>query len=143
MRWAMIKPLLSFFGVVLCAICLAPSASGQTAPTLHEHGYASVANAAATPSGTTVTFAFGSPFSGISAGSTLSVGWLHHHEVAPVGDTCPPDLDNDGMVATSDLLLLLADFGCVFDCSSDINGDGIVSSSDLLVLLAAYGDFCN
>jgi hypothetical protein len=52
-------------------------------------------------------------------------------------------LDNDGMVATSDLLLLLADFGCVSNCSSDISGDGIVSSSDLLVLLAAYGDFCN
>lgn len=138
----MIKSIL-LVGCWALAMLMTLSASGQTAPTLHEHGTASVATAAATPDGTTVTLAFGSPFAGLSAGSTLSVGWLHHHELTPVGETCPADLDNDGMVATSDLLMLLADFGCVANCTNDINGDGMVSSSDLLVLLAAYGDFCN
>lgn len=139
----MIKQYLSFFGVATLALWLMSSASAQTAPTLHEHGFATVASGGSTASGETVTFAFGTPFAGLSASGMLSVGWLHHHGVAAVGDSCPADLDNDGMVATSDLLLLLADFGCVSNCSSDISGDGIVSSSDLLVLLAAYGDFCN
>jgi hypothetical protein len=54
-------------------------------------------------------------------------------------DCCPWDLDGDLDVSTSDLLLLLGNWGGVG--VGDINGDGIVSTSDLLALVAHWG-FC-
>ena len=53
-----------------------------------------------------------------------------------------PDIDNDGMVGTSDLLLLLAAWGPCADCDNcpaDLDGDCIVGTSDLLMLLAQWG----
>lgn len=121
-------------------LLLGSAATAQTTgPTLHEHGMSCATPSGTLDSGESVTLAFGVPFSGAVAWG--AVGWLHHHP--PIaGNDCPPDLDNDGVVATSDLLLLLADFGCTNSCAADINGDGLVSSADLLSLLAAYGDFC-
>ena len=57
--------------------------------------------------------------------------------------SCPEDLNNNGMVEVSDVLLLLSDFGCNTECSvADINGDGSVSVADVLLLLAAFGEAC-
>ena len=42
----------------------------------------------------------------------------------------------------ADVLLLLAEFGCVVDCSADIDEDNTVSVSDLLFLLSNYGLVC-
>ena len=50
--------------------------------------------------------------------------------------TCS-DLNGDGTVNVSDLLMLLAAYGQ--DASGDTNGDGATDVSDLLALLAAYG----
>lgn len=59
----------------------------------------------------------------------------------PVG--CAEDLNGNGMVEVSDVLILLADFGCEAECSvADINGDGMVSVADVLLLLAAFGEEC-
>lgn len=59
---------------------------------------------------------------------------------------CPvciaPDLNCDGVVDVSDLLLLLAAWGqCPTgeDCPADMNGDGVVDVSDLLILLSMWG----
>ncbi len=54
------------------------------------------------------------------------------------------DLDGDGMVAISDLLILLAAWGlceepCPPTCLGDLNGDCTVGISDLLELLANWG----
>jgi hypothetical protein len=50
------------------------------------------------------------------------------------------DLDDDGMVGTSDLLALLGAWGpCPEDCPADLDGDGEVATSDLLILLANWG----
>lgn len=52
------------------------------------------------------------------------------------------DLNGDGVVDVSDLLILLAAWGpCPRsgDCPADLNGDGSVDVSDLLVLLANWG----
>lgn len=52
------------------------------------------------------------------------------------------DLDNDGSVGTSDLLLLLSDWGPCDDCEacpSDLDHDCQVGLSDLLALLANWG----
>ena len=53
------------------------------------------------------------------------------------------DLDQDGFVAISDLLLLLGDFGCSDACVGDVDGDGMVTVADLLGgILAAFGEAC-
>ncbi|MCH8821869.1 MAG: hypothetical protein IH984_00020 [Planctomycetes bacterium] len=52
------------------------------------------------------------------------------------------DLDGDGVVGTSDLLILFANWGpCPpkGDCPADLDGDGSVNTSDLLELFANWG----
>ena len=50
------------------------------------------------------------------------------------------DIDGDGSVGTSDLLILLAQWGpCPPECFGDLNADGLVSTADLLELLSAWG----
>jgi hypothetical protein len=56
------------------------------------------------------------------------------------GIPCPWDLDGNGTVGVSDLLLLLMNFGpCGDECDADFNEDGVVSAADLLELLANFG----
>ena len=54
----------------------------------------------------------------------------------------PADLDGDGSVGFSDLLILLASWGTCPSppdpCVADINDDGSVGFGDLLILLAAW-----
>ena len=53
---------------------------------------------------------------------------------------CPEDVNGDCIVNTSDLLLLLADWGCSGSmCPGDVDGDGDTDTSDLLALLAGWG----
>ena len=54
----------------------------------------------------------------------------------------PADLDGDGSVGVSDLLILLGDWGrCPpkRDCPADLNGDGSVGVAYLLILLGNWG----
>jgi Putative metal-binding motif len=53
-----------------------------------------------------------------------------------------PDLNSDGMIAVADLLLFAEDYGCAGICLADFNNDLIVSTSDLLILLTAFGTYC-
>jgi hypothetical protein len=55
--------------------------------------------------------------------------------IAPIGD-----LDGDGLVRTSDLLLLLAAWGACppVDCPADLDGNGVVGTGDLLLLLGNW-----
>ena len=49
------------------------------------------------------------------------------------------DLDCDGFIGVSDLLGLLADFGCASDCgASDLDQDGSVNVADILGLLSLF-----
>ncbi len=48
------------------------------------------------------------------------------------------DLNDDGAVGTTDLLILLATWGCT-ECAADFDCDGIVSVGDLLILLGNWG----
>ena len=52
---------------------------------------------------------------------------------------CLWDLDANGSVGASDLLLLLASWGPCKGCDADFDGDGTVGASDLLELLANWG----
>lgn len=57
--------------------------------------------------------------------------------------SCNADLNNDGTVNITDVLIFTSKFGCTFDCGpSDINDDGAVNITDLLLLLTDYGDVC-
>ena len=52
------------------------------------------------------------------------------------------DVDGDGSVGASDLLILLASWGpCPpkGECTADLNNDGSVGAADLLILLANWG----
>ncbi len=56
---------------------------------------------------------------------------------------CPGDLDGDGQVAVTDVLLFLSDFGCAVDpCVGDSNGDGQTNVEDLLLMLSYFGSIC-
>ncbi len=53
---------------------------------------------------------------------------------------CPADLNDDGSVGVSDLLILLGFWGpCWPVCLGDLDGDGDVGVKDLLALLANWG----
>ncbi len=57
------------------------------------------------------------------------------------GPGIPGDVDNDGLVGTSDLLLLLGAWGTCPPkgaCAADLDGDGIVGTTDLLILLGNW-----
>jgi len=73
------------------------------------------------------------------AGSGVSVEIDALSKVTPIA--LLGDLNGDGVVNVSDLLILLGAWGPVepggFD--ADLNGDGVVNVSDLLILLANWG----
>lgn len=51
----------------------------------------------------------------------------------------PGDLNGDGTVNVSDLLMLLGAWGTCDGCPADLNGDGFVNVADMLALLAEWG----
>ena len=55
---------------------------------------------------------------------------------------CPLDLNSNGYVEVSDLLMILSDFGCAVDCVSDVNGDDAVTVADVLLILSSFGNPC-
>lgn len=57
-------------------------------------------------------------------------------------DTCFGDVDGDNSVTVSDLLEILAEFGCTEGCTTDVSGDGATTVADLLELLSVFGSFC-
>ena len=55
---------------------------------------------------------------------------------------CSEDLDGDGVIATSDVILILTEFGCSANCAFDLDGDGTVGVSDVLSVLSRFGEIC-
>jgi len=55
---------------------------------------------------------------------------------------CLVDFDNSGVVAFSDLVVLLSEFGCTANCSYDLDFDGAVGYSDLVIFLGLFGGLC-
>ena len=52
---------------------------------------------------------------------------------------CNADLDDDGQVGTSDLLVLFSFWGHCEGCIADLDGDGSVTTHDLLELFSGWG----
>lgn len=61
---------------------------------------------------------------------------------APASCYCLTDLSGNGLTEVQDLLLILADFGCLTGCSGDANGDGASNVEDVLAVLSAFGGSC-
>ena len=57
---------------------------------------------------------------------------------------CPADINGNGAIEVSDVLLVLSDFGCATDCNSstDLDGDGSITVADVLTVLSAFGEDC-
>mgnify|MGYP002528666899 CR=1 FL=1 len=58
-----------------------------------------------------------------------------------VADVCPidcPDINGDGIVNVSDLLIVIGYWGTI-DSPADVNEDGIVDVSDLLIVIGNWG----
>lgn len=55
---------------------------------------------------------------------------------------CPGDYNLDNQVSVSDLLVILFDYGCAFNCAADMDGDGAVAVGDMLLFLSAFGMPC-
>ena len=57
---------------------------------------------------------------------------------------CPDgaDFNQDGVIGTSEVLVMLAAFGDVTTGPEDLNGDGMVNVGDVLVLLGSFGMVC-
>ncbi len=72
----------------------------------------------------------------ITLGMLCDMGWCADEEI------CLGDFDNDGQVATSDLLIFLSQFGCTGDCETDLTGSGVVGTEDLLLFLSIFGNQC-
>lgn len=56
---------------------------------------------------------------------------------------CFGDVDGDCHVGTSDILVILSNYGCEFCTEGDIDLDHMVTSNDLLHLLNVYGNSCD
>ena len=58
-------------------------------------------------------------------------------------NSCPEDINGDGLVAVDDILILLSAFGCTgTGCTGDIDMDGVVGVSDILDVLGAFSTSC-
>jgi hypothetical protein len=57
-------------------------------------------------------------------------------------EVCQGDFDLDNSIATSDLLMILAWFGCQNDCLVDLNYDGATNTLDMLLFLPLYDENC-
>lgn len=57
--------------------------------------------------------------------------------------TCPGDLNGDGIVGGSDLLVFLSFYAGPCDCEVDYNEDQLVTIEDLLTFLSYYGTSCD
>ncbi|MBL7942093.1 MAG: hypothetical protein JNM00_04970, partial [Flavobacteriales bacterium] len=58
-------------------------------------------------------------------------------------NSCAGDFNFDGVINVSDLLLFMANYGCLSGCGPyDFTGDGVVNVNDLLIFMAVYGTSC-
>jgi hypothetical protein len=57
---------------------------------------------------------------------------------------CPADINGNGAIEVSDVLLVLSDFGCATGCNpaTDLDGDGSITVADVLAVLSAFGENC-
>ena len=73
-----------------------------------------------------------------NGGGSFLAGTKSVKPYVAVGAARQGDLDGDGHVGTSDVALLLLDFGPCQGCLSDLDGTGVVDTGDLAFLLLLF-----
>ena len=63
---------------------------------------------------------------------------MHHVALTPLLG----DFNVDGVLGNADVLALLSDLGCTDTCFADLDNNGLVGSSDLLLMLTLFGTSC-
>jgi hypothetical protein len=94
--------------------------------------------------GFTLSGTIGQPDAGTMSGGgyELAGGFWTGGDADPIPPCAIADLNCDGVVNVSDLLILLGEWGSCADpndCPADLNNDGVVNVSDLLILLSNWG----
>jgi hypothetical protein len=72
---------------------------------------------------------------GMSAPMVMDSAMIDLGSVEPIQG----DVNGDGVVDVSDLLLMIGDWGSCAGCPSDANNDGYVDVTDLLIAIANWG----
>lgn len=63
--------------------------------------------------------------------------------ICDADDVCPGDFNGDSIRSASDILVVLAAYGCSADCGdADLDGNGIVTANDVLQMLSYFGTSC-
>lgn len=63
--------------------------------------------------------------------------------ICDIDDVCLGDFNGDGIRSASDVLVVLAAYGCVSACGdADLDGNGFVTASDVLAMLSYFGSYC-
>jgi glucose/arabinose dehydrogenase len=69
--------------------------------------------------------------------------WLGADSVCADGgcdpNNCPADVNGDGDVGVSDILMLIESWGPCAGCSADVNDDGVVNVTDMLEVVGSWG----
>ena len=84
---------------------------------------------------------------GFSVGDENSIGTDPFLACGPAA--WPPDLNSDGLISISDVLLMKASFGAktpddpIYDARRDLNPDGKISISDVLMMKAFFDQECS
>lgn len=105
--------------------------------------------------GQQATVASGGDGSGVSGTLSYSLGQISYTTIQDSGGNlalgvqqtfyaCLGDFNFDGMINTSDLLILLTEYDqCVGFCLTDLNNDLIINTGDLLIFLTVYDTDCS
>jgi len=76
--------------------------------------------------------------------ATLAAAFLALPTHAIAQSSCPEDLNADGVVNSSDMIILLNAFGncppSPASCPADLNADSVVNALDVIILSNAYGN---
>lgn len=86
------------------------------------------------------TFTFGQAFytTKTNAAGDITEGFNQPWSVL----ACLGDFTGDGTINTSDLLIMMAGYGCTMSCGVDLNDDGIVNITDILLFMGLFGTAC-
>ena len=68
-----------------------------------------------------------------SSSRVFSVAWLFPEQVG-----IPGDVNGDGVVNVSDILMLIVAWGTCDGCPEDLNGDGLVNVNDIIELISNW-----
>lgn len=83
------------------------------------------------------TLHVGGTFDSMNSGALVAANWARFEEC----QTCPADINNDGLVNVTDLLAVISAWGTCTSppCAADVNGDDQINVTDLLAVISAWG----